>query len=62
MRYTPFAVGDGDLGFFDEGVARRFDRHARQHGARRVLDDARHRALRVRDRWQDQQGRQRHEQ
>ena len=34
------AVGDGGTDFFDQRVARRFDGHARQHGAGRVLDDA----------------------
>ena len=36
-----FAVGDDRARFFDEHVARRFDRHAGQHRARRVLHDAR---------------------
>ena len=34
------AVGDGRPRALDERRARRFDRHARQHGAGRVADDA----------------------
>ena len=40
MRYWPAAVGDGRPNFLDQRRARRFDGHARQHGAGRVLDDA----------------------
>ena len=41
------AVGDRRLDLLDEDVARRLDRHAGQHRAGRVLDDADNRALRV---------------
>ena len=45
---APSVTTDRDL--LDQDVARRFDLHAGQHGARRVLDDADDGALRVRGR------------
>jgi hypothetical protein len=44
-RVPALRVGDNGPHLLDECGARGFDRHARQHTAARVLDDARHGAL-----------------